>query len=235
MTVYRAAWVLPIVAPPIREGWILTGGGRIVAVGAAGDPRPPGAHGAAEVDLGEVAVMPALVNAHTHLELSWLRGRVAPAGGFLSWVSAMMRDRLTSADGRNPDGVRAAIGGALDEMRGTGTGVVGDISNGLEHLDLLDASGLSGVVFHETHQVPRTRPGRDRRTRRGADRRGDRRHPVATRPRGACALLGVASRVRGLAPRSRARRRSGRIRCMSPSRPRKSSSSAGAAAGGATC
>jgi len=149
MKVYRAAWVLPIVAPPICDGWMVTDGGRIVAVGTGRDPLPAGADGAASIDLGDVAVMPALVNAHTHLELSWLRGRVAPAGSFLGWVSAMMRDRFTSADGRDAGTVRAAMGAALDQMRATGTGVVGDISNGLEHLDLLDASGLSGVVFHE--------------------------------------------------------------------------------------
>jgi len=149
MTVYRASWVLPVVAPPIRDGWIVTDGGRIVAVGGSDAPLPPTANGTAAIDLGDVAVMPALVNAHTHLELSWLRGRVAPSGGFLSWVSAMMRDRLTSSDGRDADIVRSAMRAALDEMRATGTGVVGDISNGLEHLDLLDASGLSGVVFHE--------------------------------------------------------------------------------------
>ena len=149
MTVYRAAWVLPVVSPPIPDGWVATDRGRVVAVGSGRDARPAGASGLAEVDLGGVALMPALVNAHTHLELSWLRGRVAPARSFLAWVSAMMRDRLTSDTGRDADAVRSAMRAALDEMRASGTGVVGDISNGLEHLDLLDPSGLSGVVFHE--------------------------------------------------------------------------------------
>ncbi len=132
MTVYRAAWVLPIVAPPIRDGWVVTDGGRIVAAGSGRDARPIGADGTGSIDLGDAAVLPALVNAHTHLELSWLRGRVAPARSFLAWVSAMMRDRLMSADGRDAGTVRAAMGAALDEMRASGTGVVGDISNGLE-------------------------------------------------------------------------------------------------------
>jgi len=149
MTLYRAAWVLPIVAPPIADGWLAIEGGRIVAVGTRGDSIPPHGGGGPAIDLGSVAVMPALINAHTHLELSWLRGRVAPAGSFLGWVSAMMRERLTSADGRDAAAVRGAMAAALAEMRASGTGVVGDISNGLEHLDVLDASGLTGVVFHE--------------------------------------------------------------------------------------
>jgi len=145
MTWHRAAWLLPIAAPPIRDGWIATCDGRIAGLGAG----PVPASREAVIDLGDVAVMPALVNAHTHLELSWLRGRVAPSGSFLGWVSAMMRDRLTSPDGRSAELVRAAMAEALSEMRASGTGVVGDISNGLEHLDLLGESGLAGVVFHE--------------------------------------------------------------------------------------
>jgi cytosine/adenosine deaminase-related metal-dependent hydrolase len=45
--------------------------------------------------------------------------------------------------------VRSAMALALEEMRATGTGLVGDISNSLAHLDVLEASGLEGVVFHE--------------------------------------------------------------------------------------
>lgn len=93
--------------------------------------------------------MPALVNAHTHLELSWLRGRTAPSASFLGWVSAMMRERLRSPDGRDGAYVRAAIALALEEMKASGTGLVGDISNSLAHLDVLEASGLEGIVFHE--------------------------------------------------------------------------------------
>jgi aminodeoxyfutalosine deaminase len=70
MTVYRARWVLPIAAPPIDEGWVAVDGGRVAAVGAG--PVQSGL--GAEVDLGRVALLPALVNAHTHLELSYLAG-----------------------------------------------------------------------------------------------------------------------------------------------------------------
>jgi cytosine/adenosine deaminase-related metal-dependent hydrolase len=61
----------------------------------------------------------------------------------------MMRERLQSADGRDGEYVRSAMALALGEMKASGTGLVGDISNSLAHLDVLDASGLEGVVFHE--------------------------------------------------------------------------------------
>jgi cytosine/adenosine deaminase-related metal-dependent hydrolase len=150
MVIYRAAWVLPVTQPPIRDSWVAVERGLIVEVGGPHDgPGGAGGYAAERVDLGDAVIMPALVNAHTHLELSWLRGRIRPAASFLGWVSAMMRERLQSPDGRDGAFVRSATALALEEMKASGTGVVGDVSNSLAHLDVLDASGLEGVVFHE--------------------------------------------------------------------------------------
>ena len=71
---YRASWVVPISGSPIRDGWVMVEGGRIAAVGPCG-----AAAASTDRDLGEVALMPGLVNAHTHLELSHLRGAVPPS------------------------------------------------------------------------------------------------------------------------------------------------------------
>ena len=74
---YHATWILPISEPPIRDGWVAVDRGRIVAYGALGPAGRRGlADGAREIDLGHVAVLPGLVNAHTHLELSYLRDEV---------------------------------------------------------------------------------------------------------------------------------------------------------------
>ncbi len=82
------------------------------------------------MDLGAYAVLPALVNAHVHLELSWLRGVVPRAERFTDWVPAMLQRRLTDAPGER--GRRsAAVDAAIAEMRASGTGLVGDISNSL--------------------------------------------------------------------------------------------------------
>ena len=149
MQLFRASWILPVIGPPIRDGWVAVEGNRISGVGEAPDYPGAGRDAVQRVDFGDAVIMPALVNAHTHLELSWLRGRIGPASTFLGWVSGMMRERLQSADGRNEAFVRASMAAALEEMKGSGTGLVGDISNSLTHLDVLDASGLEGVVFHE--------------------------------------------------------------------------------------
>ena len=76
-TRYRARWVAPITSPPIEDGWVDVAGGVIRAVGSAADAR--GDSAGREIDLGSVCVLPGLVNAHTHLELSGHRGAVPPA------------------------------------------------------------------------------------------------------------------------------------------------------------
>ncbi|MCX6543550.1 MAG: amidohydrolase family protein [Acidobacteria bacterium] len=149
MPTYHASWIVPIAGPPIRNGWVRTSGGRVVALGDAADRAWSSGAGHEDVELGDVAVMPALVNAHTHLELSWLRGRVPPGHNFIDWVMAQMKLRLSPFQAASQATVRTSIRNALAEMRASGTGVVGDVSNELLELDLLASSGLVGVVFHE--------------------------------------------------------------------------------------
>jgi cytosine/adenosine deaminase-related metal-dependent hydrolase len=159
MQVYRASWVLPVTRPPIRAGWVAVEDGRVAGAGSAqDDPGGAGAAATRSVDLGDAVIMPALVNTHTHLELSWLRGRIRPASSFLGWVSGMMRERLQSADGRDVEYVRSSMALAIDEMKASGTGLVGDISNSLAHLDVLQASGLEGIVFLEVIKFRATDP-----------------------------------------------------------------------------
>src|SRR5215469_2963312 len=55
-----ARWVFPMSGPPIADGVVSIAGERILAVGPRAAQR-------ADVDLGDVAVLPGLVNAHTHL------------------------------------------------------------------------------------------------------------------------------------------------------------------------
>jgi aminodeoxyfutalosine deaminase len=143
MPQHRAAWLLPISQPPIRDGWVRTERGRITALGPhrRGERRPPD-----EVDLGSVAVLPGLVNAHTHLELSWMRGRIGPTDDFPQWI----RDVITLQRSGNPDTpARAAIDRAIAEARGSGTALVGDISNTLAPVAGLIETETAAVEFCE--------------------------------------------------------------------------------------
>lgn len=145
MTIYRASWVLPITGPPIRDGWVAVDDGVITGVGTAGiSAGTPGT----PIDLGDVAVLPALVNAHTHLELSYLAGAVPPADRFLDWIRAVMAARRRYPDPGDPV-ILSAAQAAIAAARASGTGLVGDVSNTLVTVPLLQAAGMPARVFYE--------------------------------------------------------------------------------------
>ena len=143
---YIAEWVLPIATPPVHRGRVDVRDGRIVGVGPAA-----GGDGAAApvVDLGRTAILPALVNAHTHLELSNLRGAVPPAASLPEWVDNLLQ-RRAEAGPPEPDAIRQAIA----EARASGTGVFGDIGNTVATGPLLARAGMPARLFREVLAFP---------------------------------------------------------------------------------
>ena len=112
----RAAWVCPVAQPPLRDGWVHVTDDVVTAVGQGADTPPA----ECTEDLGSAVVLPGLVNAHTHLELSWLRGRVPPSTDFLTWVGRLMAAR-TRFESVEDDAVMAAVREAVAAMRTSGT------------------------------------------------------------------------------------------------------------------
>jgi len=139
---FSASWVVPVAAPPIPDGVVAVDDGRITWLGRRGAPDAPPDPA---TSLGHGVLMPGLVNAHCHLELSHMAGRVPCESGFVPWVEALVSRRERDEPGEVRERTRAAIG-ALED---TGTVAVGDVSNALGHVDLLQASRLRAVVFYE--------------------------------------------------------------------------------------
>ena len=146
VTRYRARWVLPIDSAPLEHAWVDVEDGRVAAVGVNQEKTAASADANRSklVDLGDVAVLPGLINAHTHLELSGLRGRVPRTSAMPLWVRQLMGERR-QADGDGEE----AICAALQELRACGTAAVGDVSNTLASVGPLTESSLAAVVFHE--------------------------------------------------------------------------------------
>src|SRR5580765_1766932 len=137
---FTARWLLPIDRSPIRDAWLAVDSGQIVAFG---DGAPP----AGATPLGDVALLPGLVNAHTHLELSWMAGLVPPASSMNAWIHSMLKIRRGQPVDQETDDRAAREAAAA--MRAGGIVLVGDISNGLRTPASLASAGLGGVVFHE--------------------------------------------------------------------------------------
>ncbi|HEY7311070.1 MAG TPA: amidohydrolase family protein [Gemmataceae bacterium] len=141
-----ARWLLPVSGPPIAGGGLTIAGERIVAVEPAGE-RP------VDVDLGEVAVLPGLVNAHTHLDLTGLRGRCPPSADFTGWLRQVIAHRRSVA----PEQIEADIRAGLAESLRFGTTLLGDISGDGGSWDVLVKAPLRAVVFREMLGLPEAR------------------------------------------------------------------------------
>lgn len=141
-----ARWVFPVETEPLPQGTVTVRGDRILRVEPHGAER-------ADVDLGNVAVLPGFVNAHTHLDLTGLRGRCPPSPDFTGWLRQVIQHRRGTA----PEQVQANIQAGLAESLRHGTTLLGDISSDGGSWDTLAAAPLRAVVFHELLGLPEDR------------------------------------------------------------------------------
>jgi cytosine/adenosine deaminase-related metal-dependent hydrolase len=130
-------------APIERGAVVLDASERVVAVGAADALRAqyPGA----KWEEQRAVLLPGLVNAHTHLELSALRGLVPGGRGFAAWVGVLVEQR----ERVQPEQDEEAIDAAVSELLAAGTAAVGEVSNTLAVVPQLAHAPLIGRVFHE--------------------------------------------------------------------------------------
>jgi len=142
-----ARWVVPVSRPPIENGAIATFEGKIVGVGPASELRA--SYPAKIKDYGDSILCPALINTHSHLELSPLRWRLSPSGSFVDWVRALIKAR----DLIKPEEWEPAICQAIKEMQKNGIIAVGDVGN-LDIIPLFSSKKDStwpfrGIFFQE--------------------------------------------------------------------------------------
>ena len=118
-TLLRAAWVAPMDRPVTPNGAVLVEDGTIAAVGTAAEVRRAAA-GATVRDLGDAIILPGLVNAHAHLELSQLSPPRPRPPRFVDWILCLM-----SSGGAD---VAASVRAGAAESLQFGVTTVGDIS-----------------------------------------------------------------------------------------------------------
>ncbi len=120
--IVRADAIVPGDERPIRDGaLVIDERGTIVEVGAAGE------------------------NAHVHVELSALRGKVSGGHGFVPWVEQMLGLRASE----HPEEESASIERATEELDRFGTTAVGEVTNTLSAVHSLARHGIGGMIFHE--------------------------------------------------------------------------------------
>lgn len=147
-TLYCARWVLPISSPPIEDGAVAVDGSRILGVDARRSlsqkfPDALSNH------FGEAAILPGLVNAHSHLELTAMRGFLEKEeADFIAWLRklTMARLMLMTPDDRYV----SAAWGACEAARAGITAVADASDEASESMRALSDVGLRGTVFQES-------------------------------------------------------------------------------------
>jgi 5-methylthioadenosine/S-adenosylhomocysteine deaminase len=140
MHVYRARWVVPVTAPPVRDGAIAVRDGRLTYVG------PQSGAPAGEVhDLGEALLLPGLVNTHTHLELTAMRGFLEDLP-FPEWVVRLQRAKTSVL---SPESMLDSAKLGIAEGLLAGITTYADTCDSGVALEAMRAMGVRGVMYQE--------------------------------------------------------------------------------------
>jgi 5-methylthioadenosine/S-adenosylhomocysteine deaminase len=147
-TLYCARWVLPISTPAIADGAIAVEGQRIISVAERSELIRQFPHATIR-DCGNSAIIPGLINAHSHLELTAMRGFLeSEEQDFFAWLRKLTTarlDRMTS-----DDLYVSAAWGAGEAVRGGVTCVADASSSARESMIAVRDIGLRGIVFQES-------------------------------------------------------------------------------------
>jgi aminodeoxyfutalosine deaminase len=139
MTFFEAEWICPISSPSINHGWFSVDAGKIIEIGAGACPA------ADRLELPGCAIIPGFVNAHTHLELTILRGFLENLP-FANWIS-----RLTQAKYRHlsPDEIRSSARLGAIEMLRAGVTCIGEVMDLGVSWPVMKELGLQGIAYQE--------------------------------------------------------------------------------------
>ncbi len=145
--VYTAPWIVPGSAAPIRDGAVaFSRHGQVLACGPREDVVEAFSW-ARRADLDGI-LLPGLINAHAHLELSGAREDIKDGIGLSRWLRKL-RDLRTETEALDPHSREAHIRGGVRRSVDSGTAAVGEVSDTLRAVPAMAREGLYGAVFHE--------------------------------------------------------------------------------------
>jgi 5-methylthioadenosine/S-adenosylhomocysteine deaminase len=146
-SIYTARWVLPIISPAIDHGAVAVEGTKIIAVGRASDLTDK--FPAARInDFGNSVILPGLINAHSHLELTVMRGFLErEERDFPSWLKQLTRARMSMTP---EDLFVSVMCGAMEAARAGITCLGDSCSLAAESMKALREIGMRGIVYLES-------------------------------------------------------------------------------------
>lgn len=133
-----ADYLLTIEGNPIKEGVLLMDDEEIIDITGRDQ------HDAGSVEIHKGVLLPGFVNAHCHLELSHMKGKVNTGTGLIPFIS----DVVTFRDIPQEE-ILQAIKDADEEMQSEGIVAVGDISNKADTVNQKSISPIRYYTFVE--------------------------------------------------------------------------------------
>lgn len=118
--ILRARTVLPVSKPALDNGAVLVSGSRISATGSWEEVSALPHAGV--IDLGDVVLVPGLINAHCHLDYTDMAGMLPPQKLFTDWIKLML---AAKAEWNYTEFAESWLHGAQMLLR-TGTTTVAD-------------------------------------------------------------------------------------------------------------
>ena len=147
-TIYSASWVVPIADGVIKEGAVAVAGSRIVGVGpeAIINQKFPQSQ---RRRFDQAAIVPGLINTHTHLELTAMRGYLEKEeSDFFAWLRKLTLARL---ERMTADDIQvSAAFGACEAVRAGITSVADASDSALQSMTAIKEVGLRAIVFQES-------------------------------------------------------------------------------------
>jgi len=107
---------------PVENGAVAVSGNRIVDVGKFDDIKTRNT--GEIVDLGEQVLLPGLINAHCHLDYTWLRRKIPPQNSFTNWIRTINAEKSELL----PDDYVTSINGGFEEAKGFGTTTIANLT-----------------------------------------------------------------------------------------------------------
>ncbi len=138
--IHCAKWIVIDSETLLEDGYITVEKGIITDFGSVSTLNTKNI-----VDHGDGVIIPTLVNAHTHLELSALKNKISFKSGFQHWVKELISEREKLSN----ECIDAGIKNAIDELFQSGTSTIGEISSLYRSDKFMNDSEISGVFFKE--------------------------------------------------------------------------------------
>ena len=156
----RARWVIPAEAPPVADGAVVAVDGRIARVGPWRIVEPHVSASDEVEHVPDAAILPGLVNAHTHLSLSDMAGRFKPTANFPAWIGRLTARLMLRSGGA----ARRAVAEGRDGSLAAGTVAGADMAHDPATTDPLDEAPGRWTVFGELVRFGEAGLGRLRET-----------------------------------------------------------------------